>query len=54
MKKKYEIKKTIAKMVWSTIEIVIAGALYMYSGQPALLATAPILHGIRNYVKHKK
>ncbi len=45
-------KKLFWKAAKSAIYVTIAGVLTVYADKPWLLAIAPMLHGIENWIKH--
>lgn len=52
-KMKYDYKKTIWKFAKTGIYVAIAGVLSVYADNPYVLALAPLLHAIENYIKHR-
>ena len=50
----FDWKKTGMKILKSTVYIFLAGLASMYGQNPYYLAIAPLLHGLENYLKHRK
>lgn len=47
-------KKTGWKFGKSAIYVIIAGLFALYGDSPMFLAIAPALHGLENWLKHRK
>jgi len=52
MENKFSWKILAKKVIYSLIEIVIAGVVTLYSKNPYWMLLVPVLEGLRNYVKH--
>ena len=50
---KYDWKITAKKAGKSLLFVAIAGILTVYSDNPYVLAVAPLLHGLENYLRHR-
>jgi len=50
---KYDWKKTAFKFAKTGVYVLIAGIFALYADKPWLLAIAPMLHALMNYLKHK-
>lgn len=53
MKKKYNYKKTLKKIVVAALAILIAGLSAEYANNQFVLGIIPILVGFQNWYKHK-
>ena len=49
----YDWKITAKKVSWQLLYVAVAGILSVYANNPYVLALAPALHGLENYIKHK-
>ena len=49
----YDWKITAKKFLKTSIYIGIAGILTIYSNNPYVMALAPMLHALENYVRHR-
>ncbi len=47
-----DIKKTLVKVGKQLVYVLIAGVMSLYAEQPLLLAVAPLLTGLENYLRH--
>ena len=49
----YQIKKTIAKAMWISAEVILAGIASVYGNSPYYLSLVPLMEALRNYIKHR-
>lgn len=49
----YDWKKTVKKFGMAMLYVAIAGILSVYADNPYVLAVAPALHAIENFLKHR-
>jgi len=53
MAKKYDLKITAKKFLWTFAEIVVAGFIAYATDHPEFLVIVPLAEAVRNWIKHK-